>query len=759
MAKTRNRNSNVDALGEESLAMHAEGRRGKISIAPTKPLATQHDLSLAYSPGVAAPCLRIAEKASDAYEYTAKGNIVAVISNGSAVLGLGDLGAIASKPVMEGKCVLFKRFADIDAMDLEVDTRDVDAFVNCVRYLGPTYGGINLEDIKAPECFVIEQRLREIMDIPVFHDDQHGTAVILLAGLLNALDLTKRKLRTSRVVVNGAGAAAIACMELMRTLGLPRKNAILCDTRGVIYKGRKDGMNEWKSACATDTRARTLADAMKGADIFIGLSGANVVTKKMAKSMAKKPIIFALANPDPEIWPEEAREACPDAIVATGRSDYPNQINNVLGFPYIFRGALDVRAKSINNEMKIAAAKALAALAREDVPDEVKDAYAGRRLQYGTGYLIPTPFDPRLISAVPPAVAKAAMDSGVARIKIKDMDAYRRALSARLDPTANSLQRIFEQVRANPKRVVFAEGEDERVIRAALSFRNAGYGTPVLIAREDRVAETIKSLGLTGAETLEVHNARLSKSNKRYTDYVYERLQRRGALYRDCQRMVNNDRNVFAACMVACGDGDAMVTGLTRNYSVCLDEITRVFDVRDEQQLFGLSIIVAGNRTVFIADTTVHETPSAEQLAEMAVQCAAKARLMGHEPRVALLSYANFGNPPGALAKQVRQAVDILDTAKRDFEYDGEIAADVALDPGLMALYPFCRLSAPANVLVMPGLHAASIASKVLQKLGGGTVIGPLLLGLSHPAQITRMDETVSDIVNHAALAAHDAIG
>jgi malate dehydrogenase (oxaloacetate-decarboxylating)(NADP+) len=759
MAKTTNRNSNVDALGKEALAMHAEGRPGKISIAPTKPLATQHDLSLAYSPGVAAPCLRIAEKASDAYEYTAKGNIVAVISNGTAVLGLGNLGAVASKPVMEGKCVLFKRFADIDAMDLEVDTSDVDEFVNCVRYLGPTYGGINLEDIKAPECFVIEQRLREMMDIPVFHDDQHGTAVILLAGLINALELTKRKLRTTRVVVNGAGAAAIACLELMNAMGLPRKNAILCDTRGVIYKGRKDGMNQWKQASAIDTKARTLADAMKGADVFIGLSGANVVSKKMAKSMAKKPIIFALANPDPEIRPEDAHDACPDAIIATGRSDYPNQINNVLGFPYIFRGALDVRASSINNEMKIAAVKALAALAREDVPDEVTDAYAGQRLQFGPGYLIPTPFDPRLIVALPPAVAQAAMDSGVARKKIKDMDAYRRALSARLDPTANSLQRIFEQVRANPKRVVFAEGEDERVIRAALSFRNAGYGTPILIAREDRVAKTIKSLALTGAETLEVHNARLSKSNKRYTDYVYARLRRRGALYRDCQRMVNNDRNVFAACMVACGDGDAMVTGLTRNYSVCLDEITRVFDVVDEQQLFGLSIIVTGNRTVFIADTTVNESPSAEQLAEMAVQCAAKARLMGHEPRVAMLSYANFGDPPGGLAKQVRQAVDILDTKKRSFEYDGEIAADVALDNDLRALYPFCRLSAPANVLVMPGLHAASIASKLLQKLGGGTVIGPLLLGLNHPAQITRMDETVSDIVNHAALAAHDAIG
>ena len=753
------RNSNLNTLEREALAMHAGGRPGKIAIAPTKPLTTQRDLSLAYSPGVAAPCIRIAENPEDAYEYTAKGNVVAVVSNGTAVLGLGDLGAVASKPVMEGKCVLFKRFADIDAMDLEVGTNDVDEFINCVRYLGPTYGGINLEDIKAPECFVIEKRLRKLLDIPVFHDDQHGTAVILVAGLLNALEITGRNLRTARVVVNGAGAAGIACLKLVHVMGLPKKNIILCDTTGVIYKGREKGMNEWKAEFAPDTKARSLGDAMKGADVFIGLSAADVVTKAMAKSMAKKPIIFALANPVPEIWPEDAHDACPDAVVATGRSDYPNQINNVLGFPYIFRGALDVRASSINDEMKIAAAKALAALAREDAPDEVKEVYSGQRLQFGPDYLIPTPFDPRLIAAVPPAVAEAAMKSGVARKKIDDMHGYRQALSARLDPTADSLQRIFEQVRANPRRVVFAEGEEEKVIRAALSFRNAGYGAPILIAREERVADTLKALGLGSADALEVHNSRLSKSGQRYTDYLYERMQRQGALPNDCRRMVNNDRNVFAACMLACGDADAMVTGLTRNYSVCLDEITRALDTKQDHTLFGLSIIVAGNRTVFMADTTIHERPSAAQLAEIAIQSAAKARMMGHEPRVALLASVNFGNPPGEMGPQVKQAMEILDSTKQDFEYDGEIGADVALDGDLMALYPFCRLSGPANVLIMPGLHSAAISSAILQKLGGGTLIGPLIQGLDSAAQIARMDATVSDIVNHAALAAHDAIG
>ena len=757
-SKTKNKNGAAKGLEKESLAMHASGRPGKISIAPTKPLATQYDLSLAYSPGVAAPCLKIAGDAEAAYDYTAKGNLVAVISNGSAVLGLGNLGAVASKPVMEGKCVLFKRFADIDAVDLEVDTDDVDEFVNCVRFLGPSFGGINLEDIKAPECFIIEERLREILDIPVFHDDQHGTAVIATAGLLNALDLTGRSLEDIRIVVNGAGAAAIACMEIVKAMGVPNDQVTLCDTKGVIYRGREEGMNQWKSAHAIDTDNRSLADAMKGADVFFGLSIGGIVTRKMIKSMADKPIVFALANPDPEITPEDARAARPDAIIATGRSDYPNQINNVLGFPYIFRGALDVRASSINNEMKIAAAEALAALAREDVPDEVKAAYAGQSLRYGPDYLIPTPFDPRLVSAIPVAVARAGIKSGVARKKISDWEDYRRSLSARLDPTAASLQMIFENVRANPRRVVFAEGEEGKVIRAAHVFHNMGYGAPILIGREGRVGETIKLLGLSGAEKLPINNAQISKRNKRYTDFLYERLQRKGALYRDCQRMVNQDRNVFAACMVACGDADAMVTGITRNYAVCVDEISSVLDTKPDHQLFGLSIVVARDRTIFMADTSVHEHPTAEQLAEMAVQCAAKARLMGHEPRVAFLSFANFGNPPVSEADQVRAAVAILDRTKRDFEYDGEMAPDVALNPDLMAVYPFCRLSGPANILIMPGLHAAAIASKIMKELGGGTVIGPLITGLSHPAQIAPMDATVSDLVNHAALAAHDVV-
>ncbi|MBF0307723.1 MAG: NADP-dependent malic enzyme [Alphaproteobacteria bacterium] len=745
-------------LERESLLMHASGRPGKIEIVPTKPLTTQRDLSLAYSPGVAAPCLHIARDPSLAYDYTAKGNLVAVISNGTAVLGLGDLGALAGKPVMEGKAVLFKRFADVDAIDLEVDTRDVDEFVNCVRFLGPSWGGINLEDIKAPECFVIEQRLRELMDIPVFHDDQHGTAIIAAAGLLNALDLTGRDIKTTRVVINGAGAAAVACAELIKAMGVPHGNVVMCDTKGVIYQGRLDGMNQWKSAHAVPCEARSLEEAMIGADVFLGLSVKGAVTPGMVEAMAKRPIIFAMANPDPEITPEEVKLVRNDAIVATGRSDYVNQINNVLGFPYIFRGALDVRASTINEAMKIAAARALAALAREDVPDEVDAAYAGRRLRYGPEYIIPVPFDPRLISAIPTAVAQAAMETGVARKPIVDMEGYRRELSARLDLTVASMQGIFEKVRAQPQRVVFAEGEEEKTIRAALSFRNAGYGTPVLIGREDRIAETIRAAGLHG-ETLEIHNAKLSANNQRYTDMLYARLQRKGVLYRDAQRLVNQERNVFAALMVACGDADAMITGLTRNYYTTFDEILRVIDPSPGELVFGLTILLSRGRTVFIADTTVTETPTPAQIADIATQTAHKARQMGHEPRVALLSYSNFGNPASSgKGERVREAAAILDQRGADFEYDGEMAADVALDPELLKLYPFCRLSGPANVLVMPGLYSANIASKLLQKLGGGTVIGPVLMGLSKPVQITPMDATVSDIVNLAVVACHDAL-
>jgi len=743
---------------EEALELHRSGRPGKIEIMPTKPLTTQRDLSLAYSPGVAAPCLAIKQDPAKAFDYTAKGNLVAVISNGTAVLGLGNLGALGAKPVMEGKSVLFKRFADIDAIDLEVDTEEVDAFVDCVRLLGPTFGGINLEDIKAPGCFVIEQRLRELMDIPVFHDDQHGTAIIAAAGLINALDLTGRSLAEVRLVVNGAGAAGIACLELLKAMGLPPEGAILCDTKGVVWRGRSDGMNQWKSAHAIETRARTLAEALDGADAFFGLSAKGAVTQDMVKRMAAQPIIFAMANPDPEITPEEAKAARPDAIIATGRSDYPNQVNNVLGFPYIFRGALDVRATTINDAMKIAATYALAALAREEVPDEVSAAYRGRRLCYGPDYLIPAPFDPRLITAVPPAVARAAMESGVARKPIVDIDRYTDHLRGRLDPSASRMQLIIDRVRANPKRVVFAEGEEEKTIRAALAWRSHGLGVPILIGREDRVQETLAGMGLKLPDGIEVHNARLSERNAAYADYLYRRNQRSGMLFRDCQRMVNQDRNVFGACMVAEGDADAMVTGLTRNYVSVLRDVRRVIDPKPGQRLFGLTLMVARGRTVFIADTTVHELPDAQELADIAVQAAQTARRMGFTPRVAFLSFSTFGNRRIEKAMRVRGAVEEMDGRQVDFEYEGEMSVDVALDPELMKLYPFCRLSGPANVLIMPGLHTAHISSRLLQQLGGGTVIGPILLGLSRPVQILPKSASVSDMLNLAALAAYDGI-
>jgi malate dehydrogenase (oxaloacetate-decarboxylating)(NADP+) len=751
------KDTKFDSIYDEALQFHARGRPGKFEVTPTKPVATQRDLSLAYSPGVAAPCLAIQRRPDEAYDYTNRGNMVAVISNGTAVLGLGNLGALASKPVMEGKAVLFKRFADVDSIDLEVATEDVDEIVNCVRFLGPSFGGINLEDIRAPECFIIEQRLREVMEIPVFHDDQHGTAIIAAAGLINALDLTGRKLADIRMVVNGAGAAGIACLELLKAMGLPHDNAVLCDTKGVIYKGRSEGMNQWKSAHAAETPARTLLDAMKGADVVFGLSVKGAITADMVRAMAAKPIIFAMANPDPEITPEEVAATRGDAIVATGRSDYPNQVNNVLGFPYIFRGALDVRASTINDAMKIAAAETIARLAREDVPDEVAAAYKGERPHYGPGYIIPVPFDPRLIVEVPLAVARAAMDSGVARRPIIDLNAYRNELRARLDPTVGTLQIILDQVQANPKRVVFAEGEEEKVIRAALAFRNAGYGTPVLVGREERIRETMQRIGLNNLDGVETMNARLSRHNKRYTDFLYQRLQRRGALYRDCQRLVNQDRNVFGACMVALDDADALVTGVTRSWATTFDEVRRVIDPRPGARVFGLSIMVARGRTVFMSDTTVHELPSPEELADIAVQTAAVARGMGHEPRVALLSFSNFGNPMREKADRIREAMRVLDSRELDFEYDGEMSADVALNPELMKLYPFCRLSGPANVLIMPALHTANIGSKMLQVLGGGTAVGPLLIGLQKPVQIVEMGATVSDIVNMAALAAYSA--
>ncbi|AKI02480.1 malic enzyme [Hoeflea sp. IMCC20628] len=743
---------------QEALDFHARGRPGKLEINPTKPMATQRDLSLAYSPGVAVPVKAIAEDPSRAYDYTAKGNMVAVITNGTAILGMGNLGALASKPVMEGKAVLFKRFADVDSIDLEVDTENVDEFINCVRFLGPSFGGINLEDIKAPDCFIIEQRLREIMDIPVFHDDQHGTAIIAVAGLINALHLTGRDLKTTRLVCNGAGAAAIACVELVKAMGFTPQNITLCDTKGVIYKGRTEGMNQWKSGHAIETKARTLADAMDGADIVLGLSAKGALTPEMVASMAKNPIIFAMANPDPEITPEEVAAIRNDAIMATGRSDHPNQVNNVLCFPYIFRGALDVRASTINEDMKIAAANALAELAREDVPDDVAAAYQGVRPRFGPQYIIPVPFDPRLITAIPVAVAKAAMDSGVAQKPILNLELYAQELSARRDPIASTLQRLYERVRRHPKRVVFAEGEEEQVMRAAVSYVNQRLGTACLLGREEQMRETARLAGIDlDRSGIELVNARVSRRVEAYTDYLYARLQRKGYLHRDCQRLINTDRNHFGACMVALGDADAMVTGTTRNYSTALEDIRRCVDVKPGHRMIGVSLALCRGRTVFVADTAVIDMPNSEELADIAEEAAGMARRLGYEPRVAMLAYSTFGHPTGERSERVRDAVKILDKRRVDFEYDGEMAADVALNSKVLEQYPFCRLSGTANVLVMPAFHSASISTKMLQELGGSTVIGPLLVGLDKSIQIVSMGAKDSDIVNMAAIAAYNA--
>ncbi|WEJ10443.1 NADP-dependent malic enzyme [Sinorhizobium prairiense] len=748
----------TSVTAQEALDFHSQGRPGKLEISPTKPMATQRDLSLAYSPGVAVPVKAIADDPATAYDYTARGNMVAVISNGTAILGLGNLGALASKPVMEGKSVLFKRFADVDSIDLEVDTENVDEFINCVRFLGPSFGGIDLEDIRAPDCFIIEQRLREVMDIPVFHDDQHGTAIIAAAGLVNALTLTGRDFKTAKLVCNGAGAAAIACIELIKAMGFNPSNIILCDTKGVIYKGRTDGMNQWKSAHAVETDRRTLAEALDGADVFFGLSAKGALSADMVRSMGPRPIIFAMANPDPEITPEEVALIRDDAIVATGRSDYPNQVNNVLGFPYIFRGALDVRASTINDAMKIAAAEALANLAKEDVPDDVAAAYQGNRPRFGPQYIIPVPFDPRLISAIPMAVAKAAMETGVARKPIEDLKAYGQQLSARRDPIASTLQRIVERVRRQPKRIVFAEGEEVQMMRSAIAYANQQLGTALLLGREEVMRETAEREGIDlDRAGIQIVNARLSKRVGAYTDFLYSRLQRKGYLFRDVQRLINTDRNHFAASMVALGDADGMVTGLTRNYSTALEDVRRCIDPKPGHRVIGVSIALCRGRTVLVADTAVHDMPTSEELADIAEEAAGLAKRLGYVPRVAMLAYSTFGHPSGERSERVREAVKILDRRRVDFEYDGEMAADVALNARVMEQYPFCRLSGTANVLVMPAFHSASISTKMLQELGGSTVIGPLLVGLDKSVQIASMSAKDSDLVNLAAIAAYNA--
>ena len=739
---------------QQALDFHAHPTPGKLALLPTKPMATQRDLSLAYSPGVAVPVEEIAKDPDLAYDYTSKGNMVAVISNGTAILGLGNLGAMASKPVMEGKSVLFKRFADIDSFDIEVEEEDPEKFIECVQRFGNTFGGINLEDIGSPECFIIEQELRDKLDIPVFHDDQHGTAIIATAGLINAAHLTGRKFKDMKVVLSGAGAAGLSVLGLIKSLGVKDENAIVLDSRGVIYQGRKEYMDQWKAPHAVDTKLRTLEEAMVGADVFLGLSVAGIVNQDMVKSMAKNPIIFAMANPDPEITPEEIKEVRSDAIIATGRSDYANQVNNVLGFPYIFRGALDVRARNVNEEMKLACANALADLARQDVPEEVAAAYHGKRPKYGPDYIIPAPFDPRLISEIPPYVAQAAMDTGVARKPIEDMDAYRKSLAQRQDPTAAILQGITSSVVQNPKTIIFAEGEEPAVIRAAQAYQQRGLGKAILVGREKPIYDNMKLLGVEKPENFTILNARLFDRNAEFTEYLYGRMQRKGFLRRDAQRLVNNDRNVFSALMLNHGLADGMVTGVTRSYDIALRDVKLVLEHVKNERTMGVSVVVNKTRTLFIADTNITELPTAEDLADIAETTANFAGQFGFEPRVAFLSYSTFGNPVGERMQKVRRAVEILDERDTDFEYEGDMAADVALDPLHTLTYPFSRLSGAANVLVMPAIHSASISTKLLDTVGGATVLGPFLTGLEKPVQICSLGATASEIVQMATLAA-----
>ncbi|MGR3792701.1 NADP-dependent malic enzyme [Vannielia sp. SX4] len=739
---------------EEALSFHLEPRPGKLEINATVAMTTQRDLSLAYSPGVAVPVEAIAENPAAAYDYTSKGNLVAVISNGTAILGLGNLGALASKPVMEGKAVLFKRFADIDSIDLELDTEDAQEFINAVKLMGPSFGGINLEDIKAPECFIIEQQLKELMDIPVFHDDQHGTAVICAAGLINALHISGKKIEDVRIVLNGAGAAGIACLELLKSMGARHDNCIMCDTKGVIYQGRTEGMNQWKSAHAVKTDLRELKEAMVGADVFLGVSAKGAVTQEMVISMAENPVIFAMANPDPEITPEEAHEVRPDAIVATGRSDYPNQVNNVLGFPYLFRGALDIHARAINDGMKIACAEALAELARADVPDEVAMAY-GRKLSFGRDYIIPTPFDPRLIHIVPPAVARAGMDTSVARRPIVDMDTYEANLKARMDPTASILRSIHARARNAQARMIFAEGDDVRVLRAAVAYQRQGCGKALIVGRAEDVKERLEGAGLGDAvRELEVVNAANTVHLDHYKDFLYSRLQRRGIDRQDVHRLAARDRHVFGALMLAHGHGDGLVTGATRKSAHALQLVGNVFDVTPESGAVAVTALLHRGRIVLIGDTLVHEWPDEEDLANIAERGAAVARSLGLEPRVAFLSFSTFGYPVSERAEKMHLAPQVLDRRAVDFEYDGEMTVDVAMNRDQMANYPFCRLTGPANVLVVPARHSASISTKLMQEMAGATVIGPILTGIDKSIQICSTTSTASDILNMAVLAA-----
>ena len=741
---------------KEALDFHIKGKSGKIEIISSKPLTTKRDLSLAYSPGVAAPVKEIAKNPDLAYDYTSKGNLVAVISNGSAILGLGNLGSLASKPVMEGKSVLFKRFADIDSIDIEINNSDPNSIIETIKNIGGTFGGINLEDIAAPDCFIIEQKLKDLLDIPIFHDDQHGTAIITTAALINALDISKKRINEVKIVVNGAGASAQACANLFKSSGVPSKNIIMCDSKGVIYKGRKN-IDQFKSAHAVDTKLRTLEDAIKNADVFLGLSAKDVVSKKMVESMAKNPIIFACANPDPEIKPELITEVRSDAIIATGRSDYPNQVNNLIGFPYIFRGALDVRAKEINEEMKVAAANAIALLARENVPDEVVSAYGGDRPRYGKDYIIPSTFDPRLISVIPAAVAEAAMKSGVARKNITDFEIYKDQLTNRLDPTMSLMQGINAKVRKNPKRVIFAEGEDENMLKAAIEFGRNKLGVPILIGAEKRIKEQLKKIGLDENYKIEIINSTDKSKREKYTKHLYKKLQREGQLERDVDRLVRNDRIAWGASMIACKDADAMVTGNIRHYAASIEKLKKVTEPRPGEEIFGMTMITLRGKTILVADTNVQDFPSPSRLVKVSKSCVRVARLFGFDPKVAFLSHSTFGKPISKNTKHVRDAIDLLRKEEVDFDFDGEMQPDVALNPIYKDIYPFSKIVGNANILIMPALHSAAISTKLMKVFGGGKLIGPLLIGLGSPIEVAPLRATTSEILNLASIAAYSS--
>ena len=741
---------------KEALEFHSYKKPGKIEISSSKNMTTKRDLALAYSPGVAAPVRAISENPEAAFDYTSKGNLVAVISNGSAILGMGNLGALASKPVMEGKAVLFKRFADIDSIDLEIDSCDANEIINSIKNFAPSFGGINLEDIAAPDCFIIEEKLKEILDIPVFHDDQHGTAIITTAALINALDI-KKKIDEIKIVVNGAGASAMACTNLFKKSGVPQKNITMVDRKGVIFRGR-DNLNQWKSSHAIDTKNRTLDDAIKNADVFLGLSAKGALTKDMVKKMSKNPIIFACANPDPEITPEEIEEVRDDAIIATGRSDYPNQVNNLIGFPYIFRGALDVRAKTINEEMKVAAAHAIANLAKEDVPDEVVAAMGGERPHYGKNYIIPSTFDPRLISVIPAAVAKAAMETGVARINIENFDIYKDQLKQRLDPTVTIMQGVNNYIKKKQKKVVFADGEDENMLKAAIAFKNSKLGIPILIGKEELIKNQIKKIGYNENFDIEIVNSKDTPKREKYVKYLFKRLQReKGMLEWDCDRLIRNDRVIWASCMVACKDADAMVTGNTRRYSSSLEKIAQVVDPRPGEIMFGLNLIVNRGKTIFICDTSVIEYPNAEQLAEMAKSAARVVRLFGIDPKIAFLSHSTFGQPATDRTKRLSDAVEILKKNNVDFKFDGEMQPDVALEEIYKELYPFSEIVGNSNVLIMPSQHSAAISYKMIKSMSRAKVIGPLLIGLGLPIEIAPLRSSTSEILNLASIAAYSA--